>query len=123
MKSVSLIPTDLPSILEIYQRARQFMADTGNKTQWGNTYPPVSLVTSDLEKNQLYVITTDHIIHGVFVFMAKPEPNYETIEAGAWLSNTPYRAIHRVASDGTQRGIIHLDNGSPRIAYEFVALR
>lgn len=152
--------SDLPAILSIYQRARQFMADTGNKTQWGDTYPPVNLITSDMEKNQLYVITQDQMIHGVFVFMTEPEPNYETIESGAWLSDTPYRAIHRVASDGTQKGIvsrcvkyckaqcghlridthennhvmqhvlekngftkcgiIHLANGSPRIAYELV---
>ena len=151
---------DLPDILKIYQTARKFMAQTGNGTQWGDTYPPVSLLLSDMEKNQLYVITTNHVIHGVFVFMEDPEPNYETMESGAWLSDAPYRAIHRVASDGKQkgivsrcmnycksicghlridthennhvmqhvlekngfqkRGIIHLDNGSPRIAYEYV---
>lgn len=153
---------DLPVILEIYQTARKFMADNGNGTQWGDSYPPVDLVKSDMVKQQLYVITTDHIVHGVFVFMTEPEPNYKTIESGAWLSDTPYRAIHRVASDGTQRGIVsrcmdyckaqcshlridthennlvmqhvlekngfkkcgivHLENGSPRIAYEYLEM-
>lgn len=153
---------DMPIILEIYQMARKFMAANGNGTQWGDTYPPIDLIRSDVEKNQLYVITMDNTIHGVFAFLAEPEPNYEHIESGAWLSDTPYRAIHRVASDGTQKGIvsqcmnyckaqcghlridthennhvmqhvlekngfkkcgiIHLDNGSPRIAYEYVEI-
>lgn len=151
---------DLPAILKIYETARKFMAANGNETQWGDSYPPAGLVKSDMEKKQLYVIILDDSIHGVFAFLAEPEPNYETIESGAWLSNTPYRAIHRVASDGTQKGIvsrcmdyckaqcghlridthennrvmqhvlekngfkkcgiIYLENGSPRIAYEYV---
>ena len=33
-------PADRPEILEIYSRARQFMRETGNPSQWGDTYPP-----------------------------------------------------------------------------------
>lgn len=153
---------DLPAILEIYQTARKFMAANGNGTQWGDSYPPTDLVKSDIEKKRLYVITMDNTIHGVFAFLNEPEPNYDIIESGNWLSDTPYRAIHRVASDGTQKGIvsrcmdyckaqcrhlridthennlvmqhvlekngfkkcgiIHLDNGSPRIAYEYIEM-
>jgi RimJ/RimL family protein N-acetyltransferase len=154
------VSCDLPAILEIYQTARKFMAETGNASQWGDSYPPVNLLEDDLAKGELYVITDADIIHGVFVFLEGEEPNYTVIESGSWLCDTPYRAIHRVASDGTRKGIvsvcmnyckaqcshlridthennhvmqhvlekngfqkcgiIHLANGSSRIAYEYI---
>lgn len=160
---------DLPSILSIYTAARKFMAETGNASQWNDSYPPVSLVEEDIKKNQLYVITTDtgaqdtvplsDTVHAVFAFLPGEEPDYDVITDGHWLSDTPYRAVHRVASDGTIRGvvsqcmdycksqcshlridthennlvmqhqlekngfrrcgIIHIADGSPRIAYEY----
>lgn len=152
---------DLPEILRIYQTAREFMAANGNASQWGDTYPPAGLIESDLKKGELFVITADGMIHGVFVFLNGPEPNYRIIENGAWISDAPYRVIHRVASRGTRKGIvsicmdycksqcshlridthennhvmqhvlekngfrkcgiIHLENNSPRIAYEYIA--
>lgn len=154
-------PDDLPAILSIYQTAREFMAANGNATQWGNNRPSVDEVKSDIEKNQLYVITSDGVIHGVFAFLPGAEPNYAVIEQGSWSADTPYRAVHRVAGGGTlkgvvtlcmnfckaqcghlridthennhimqhvlekngfkKRGIIHLSDGSPRIAYEYIS--
>ena len=35
---------DLPVILEIYRRARRFMAENGNPTQWGDGHPPRQLL-------------------------------------------------------------------------------
>lgn len=99
---------DLPAILEIYRIARKFMAETGNGTQWGDAYPPADLVQSDIENGYLHVITKNNVIHGVFAFLTGSEPNYLVIENGAWISDTPYRAIHRVASDGTCKGIVSL---------------
>ena len=57
---------DLPSILSIYAAARKFMAETGNASQWNDSYPPVSLVEEDIKKNQLYVITTDTAAQNTF---------------------------------------------------------
>lgn len=155
------LPQDLPAILRIYRTARSFMAANGNASQWGDTYPPVSLIESDMEKGYLHVIIAGGAVHGVFAFLTGREPDYDIIENGTWMSDTPYRAIHRVASDGTCKGIvtlcmnyckaecshlridthennhvmqhviekngfkkcgiIHLKNGSPRIAYEYIA--
>lgn len=98
--------TDLPAILEVYQIARKFMADHGNAIQWGDSYPPVSLVESDIEKKQLYVMTEQEQIHGVFMFYIGPEPDYAIIEKGQWKNPAPYGVVHRVASDGTMKGML-----------------
>ena len=52
--------SQLPQILSIYERARAFMAQTGNPTQWGDHFPPHDLLRSDIPKKQLYVV--EHII-------------------------------------------------------------
>ena len=44
---------DLPVIENIYAIARQFMADNGNPTQWGDGYPKRELLESDIEKGEL----------------------------------------------------------------------
>ena len=40
--------SDLEQILEIYAHARKAMEDSGNPTQWGDSYPPQEML---LEKN------------------------------------------------------------------------
>ncbi len=150
--------TDLDRVLEIYENARSFMARTGNPNQWGKTNPPREVLERDIALGQLYVVYRDGVIHGVFAFISGEDPTYGYIE-GDWLSNAPYAAIHRVASDGSggilaaavayarervahlridthqdnwvmQRailragfvycGVIYLENGSPRLAYEIL---
>ena len=147
---------DLQRIQEIYADARAFMAQTGNPTQWGEHYPPVQMIISDIQGNSLYVIEDEDIIHGVFYFYIGADPTYSKIFEGSWRSDAAYGTIHRIAGDGSggilstavafgktridhiridthednkimQRaiakqgfsrcGIIHLANGSPRIAY------
>lgn len=94
------IPEDLPRILEIYAYAREFMAKTGNPNQWGKTNPPVETLEEDIRQGNLYVVENEGI-HGVFAYFTEPDPTYSYIEDGAWLSNTPYGTIHRVAGDGS----------------------
>lgn len=93
-------PEDLPRILEIYAYAREFMAKTGNPNQWGKTNPPVETLEEDIRQGNLYAVENDGI-HGVFAYFTEPDPTYSYIEDGAWLSDTPYGTIHRVASDGS----------------------
>ncbi len=94
------------------------------------------------------------------MFEIAADPTYAVIEDGAWISDEPYGVIHRVANNGTIKGmfsevfgfchqkinhlridthddnkimqhvvekhgfqrcgIIHLQNGDPRIAYEYI---
>ena len=92
---------DLPRILEIYDRARRFMAETGNPNQWGKTNPPRETLEKDIEKQDLYVVCRENAICGVFFFSLEPDPTYQVIEEGSWLSDAPYGTIHRIASDGS----------------------
>ena len=45
-------------------------------------------------------------IHGVFSFIIGEDPTYGYIENGSWLNEKPYGTIHRMASDGTRRGML-----------------
>lgn len=149
---------DFDRILEIYRIAREFMAKTGNPTQWGTNYPPISMLEGDIPAGNLYVVEDD-LIHGVFAYFTEPDPTYGYIEDGAWLDHSPYGTIHRVAGDGSggiftavlqfameqnphvridthadnkvmqhvlekhgfqRTGIIYLEDGDPRIAFERV---
>ena len=147
---------DLPKILSIYQYARYFMRKTGNPTQWGDNHPAKELLTSDIEKGDLYILEDNNIL-AVFALIYGADPTYGYIE-GQWLNDEPYVTIHRIASSGickgalpycvdyalsvcdnlridthhdnkvmqhlldkygfSKCGIIYLENGDPRIAYQ-----
>ena len=42
---------DVDVIMDIYSKARKFMVENGNPTQWPNNYPSIELVKSDVEKD------------------------------------------------------------------------
>lgn len=92
---------DLGRIEEIYAIARGFMADHGNPNQWGNSYPPRDMLLEDIQKNCLFVLISEGIIHGVFYFYIGVDPCYGMIHNGFWRSDLPYGTIHRIAGDGT----------------------
>lgn len=92
---------DLGRIKEIYAYARSFMAANGNPNQWGKTHPPVEQIRQDIEEENLYVITTEEEIHGVFFFLLGDDPTYAQIFNGAWHCDLPYGVIHRIAGDGS----------------------
>ena len=98
--------TDIEKIDVIYERARSFMKETGNATQWAGGYPSREIILADIGDENLYVAESDHI-EAVFAFINGEDPTYEYIE-GAWLDSLPYRAVHRVASAGTRKGILKL---------------
>jgi len=91
---------DLPRILEIYAYAREFMEKTGNPNQWKKTNPPRETLEADIPARNLYVVEKEGI-HGVFAYFTEPDPTYAYIEGGAWLDDSPYGTIHRIAGDGS----------------------
>lgn len=95
---------ELPRILEIYAYARQFMRETGNPTQWKDGTPAENTLCCDIAAGQLYVLEQNGL-HAVFALIPGNDPTYAEID-GAWLSQEPYATLHRVASDGTQHGIM-----------------
>ena len=75
---------DLARVMDIYAHARAFMAAHGNPDQWGPTnWPPEALIRQDIARGRGYVCVQD----------------------GTWLDDSPYGVVHRIASDGSVKGV------------------
>lgn len=99
---------DLARVMDIYARARAFMAAHGNPNQWGPTnWPPEALIRSDIERGKGYVCVHEGRVVGAFFFdMGRDiEPTYRHIEDGTWLDDSPYGVVHRIAADGSVKGV------------------
>ena len=98
--------TDLDRLMEIFEAARRFMESTGNPNQWINGYPQRALIAEEISQEHCYVCQDEEgKTIGTFCFVPNPDPNYACIEDGAWLNDAPYHVIHRLASDGSEKGI------------------
>jgi hypothetical protein len=97
---------DLPTILEIYEYARQFMRAQGNPSQWGATHPEEDILAADIDNNVLYLIEQGDQIQGVFAFIIGEDSTYDIIDHGQWKSNDTYGTIHRVAAAEGTTGIV-----------------
>lgn len=98
-------PEDEAAIMRIFALAREYMITHGNATQWADGYPQRALLHEDILSGNSYVLEENGRIVGTFTFIIGAEPTYQRIETGAWHSDKPYGTIHRLASDGTARGI------------------
>ena len=99
---------DLPVMTAIYAHARAFMAAHGNPRQWGPTnWPPEALLRADIAAGKSYVCEQDGRVVGTFYFDQGTdiEPTYAEITDGKWLDPGPYGVVHRIASDGSVRGV------------------
>lgn len=99
---------DICRIMDIYAYARHFMAEHGNPNQWGPTkWPPKELICSDIAAGNSYVCIWEGRIVGTFFFdQGKDiEPTYRALENGTWQDDGPYGVIHRLAGDGTVKGV------------------
>ena len=98
--------SDLDRLMEIFDHARKFMASVGNGNQWINGYPQRELIAKEITYGPCYACEDKHgKIVGTFCFVPSPDPFYAIIEDGAWLNDDPYYVIHRIASDGSYKGI------------------
>lgn len=96
---------DLPRILEIYENARQFMRETGNPNQWGDSHPAERVLRDDIAGNQLYVCVDSDSILGVFAYIPGIDPTYLEIFDGNWRNSDPYGVIHRMAVASRNSGV------------------
>lgn len=100
---------DFDRIMEIYSYAREFMAKNGNPNQWGPTnWPPEYLIHNDISEGNSYVcLNADNKVIGTFFFTQGKdiEPTYRDISNGGWLDNSAYGVVHRIAGDGSEKGI------------------
>lgn len=97
-------PEDLAEVMQIYAQAREFMARTGNPTQWGDGYPKEELIREDIAKGISYVAESDGTIETVFMYELGEDPVYRVIENGSWKNEEPYGVVHRIASRGEVKG-------------------
>ena len=109
MKIRKTTEADFDRLMEIYAYARDFMEKTGNPNQWGPTHwPPEALIHSDIRDGNSYVCLSDagKVIGTFFFIQGKDiEPTYRDITDGAWLDDSPYGVVHRIAADGSAKGI------------------
>lgn len=99
---------DIDRIMEIYDSARRFMEGHGNPNQWGPTnWPPKQLIQRDIATGKSYVCVQENRIVGTFFFDAGEdiEPSYRLIEKGKWMDDSAYGVVHRLAGDGSVKGI------------------
>jgi len=96
--------TDIDTIMEIYKHAREFMAQTGNPSQWGPTnWPPRHLIEKDIAEGCSYVCEEDDSIAAVFYFKVGNDPSYALID-GRWIDDSIYGVVHRIASSQRVHG-------------------
>lgn len=100
-------PDDIPEMLEIFAAARRFMAGTGNPNQWTEDYPGEELLKSDIVSGDSHVILSEGRIVATFVLRPGNDPTYDTIYDGNWPDDLPYATIHRIASRGERKGMLH----------------
>lgn len=101
-------PEELDRLMEIYAHARTFMAAHGNPNQWGPTHwPPRALLCRDIAEGCSYVCVEQEHVVGTFFYTAGRdiEPTYRRIEDGCWHSDSAYGVVHRLAGDGSVRGV------------------
>ena len=101
-------PSDIPRLMDIFAKARSFMASTGNPGQWADDYPGRELLLKDIGSADSYVVQAGKDVIATFVLRAGDDPTYDVIYDGEWPYSGPYATIHRIASDGSRKGILHI---------------
>ena len=96
---------DIPQAAEIYEIARGFMKAAGNPDQWTGGRPNAEDIERDIREGCSYVVEDGGEIVAVFYFRVGNDLTYDKIYEGAWLSDSPYAVIHRVAVKQGGKGI------------------
>lgn len=99
--------SDIDRILEIYAEARAYMKLQGNPEQWGDEYPPKSLIENDIENGKCFVCEDEEEIGAVFYFAIERDKTYDVIKDGQWRNDRSYGVVHRIAVGETMhnRGV------------------
>ena len=87
---------DLDQINSIYEKAREFMRESGNLNQWTNGHPSRETANLDILEEKSYVCIHEDKIAAVFYFAIEDDPTYAEID-GMWLNDLPYGVVHRIA--------------------------
>lgn len=88
------VRADMAKILEVYARARDFMAKNGNPTQWGDNYPSPELLEEDIDTNRLFVYMVNGQMQAVFAFVLGEDPTFTRSSRTGSGSTTPCHTAH-----------------------------
>ena len=66
--------SDLPRLMEIFEVARNFMAETGNPRQWVDGYPSEEVIMEDISNGDSYVVEKDDKVVATFVLREGDDP-------------------------------------------------
>ena len=114
---------DIPQLQALFSHARSFMLETGNPSQWTAAYPSEELLRKDIGSRDSYVVEDEkQTVIATFVLRGGVDPTYDVIYEGRWLNDAPYATIHRIASDGTRKGILHLVMQSAQLDYNNIRI-
>lgn len=102
------VPEDIDRLKDIFAHARLFMESTGNPDQWGDGYPSEELILDDISSGDSYVCVSEGRVVATFVLRGGDDPTYAQIYEGQWLDSAPYATIHRIASSGEVKHILHI---------------
>ena len=96
----ALTPEEL---MEIIHQAQEYFRGAGID-QWQNNYPNEEAILNDMAFKESFVLEEDGQVVGTFMASFRPEPTYEKIYNGQWLTDGSYAVIHRVAMDNRVKG-------------------
>lgn len=108
MNDMYIRPTELSeldTVMKIYERAQQFMVESGNPTQWEKGHPSRDMIEKDISLGRSFVCLKDEKIECVFMYEEGEDPTYSYIEDGEWPNAFAYGVLHRIASAGNVKGI------------------
>ena len=96
---------DIDAIMDIFASAKCYMKASGNASQWDGNYPDRATLERDIAGGNSYVFIDNGEVVGTFAFICGEDETYRVIENGAWRSDAPYGTVHRLASNGSVRGL------------------
>ena len=99
-------PEDLNTILALYDKARDFMRNSGNMTQWAGIDAPHTRAEADIREGRSFLCCEGEEILAVFAFEPEADdPTYREITDGGWPDDGPYGVLHRIAVGAPGRDV------------------
>lgn len=94
---------DIPAMMDIINQGKAYLRSQ-QVDQWQKGDPNEQGLQLDIQNQEGYVLTQGDTIVATLAILLRDEPNYDTLDSGAWSLNGPYAALHRVAVAADSRG-------------------
>lgn len=95
--------SDLEDIMLIVRQSRNYLKKH-RVDQWQGEYPDEQSFLGSIERGECYLLKHGSSIAGFFCISFMPEPDYDTLTDGKWLSCGEYCTVHRLAAAAEFRG-------------------